>query len=327
MTEHPIASSREVRASRLPRSLARLICLAGVSTFLLHPGDAFSIARTPDPPADVASSSNTKPLDTVTVEAHRQLQRDVDHFVSSVIVQYLNDSLSRWDEPICPLVAGLDRERAEFILGRISTVAMNAGAPLAGEHCRSPNFYVVVTPEPDRLVKKWFARNPSMFDRSGGWVGISRYLHSPYPVRCWYNRQFLNSDGTTVSSDTLASGFSGLSIGVATSRPAMGTHISYFAVQGLSSVIIVVDAGQMVTLNIGQLADYVAMVGLAEIRLGANTGSVPTILRLFSETENTPQGLSEWDRSLLYSLYSTRQASLMQAGAIKASMVKRIEAH
>lgn len=317
MTERPIASG-----------VARIIGFASLSAFFLCPGAAFSTARAADPPADVASSSDTKAsLDTVTIEAHRQLQRQVDHFVSSVMVQYLNDSLARWDEPICPLVAGLDRDRAEFMLGRISAVATNAGARMADEHCHDPNFYVVVTSEPDRLVKKWFARNPYMYDRSAGWVGISRYLHSPYPVRCWYNRQFLNTDGSTASTDTLASGFSGLTIGIPTSHSVIGTRISYSAVQGLSSVIIVVDSGQMATLNIGQLADYVAMVGLAEVRLGANTGSVPTILGLFGETANTPQGLTDWDRSLLYSLYSTRQASLMQVGAIKASMVKRIESH
>ena len=86
MTERPIASGGEVRAFRPRRVLNLIIGLAGVGGIFLHPGDAFSTARAPDPPADVASSSDTKtPLDTVTIEAHRQLQRQVDHFVSSVV--------------------------------------------------------------------------------------------------------------------------------------------------------------------------------------------------------------------------------------------------
>lgn len=46
-------------------------------------------------------------------------------------------------------------------------------------------------------------------------------------------------------------------------------------------MIIVVDSNRMQGVNAGQLADYVAMVGLAEIRVDADTGPVPTILQLF----------------------------------------------
>lgn len=305
--------------------LARLIGLLGVSAFFLFAGDASSIARAlGDPPA----SSDTKtPLDTVTIEAHRQLQKQVDHFVSSVVIQYLNDSLSRWDEPVCPLVAGLDRERAEFILGRISEVARTAGAHMAGERCKIPNFYVIVTLEPNRLLKKWLARNPTIFDRNNGWGGIRRFLNSSDPIRYWYNKRFVNTDGTTASTDTFTAGLEGLSIGTSVTRSVLGSRISYSAIQGLSSVIIVVDGGKVNEINMGQLADYVAMVGLAEVRGDADTGSVPTILRLFSETETPPQGLSEWDRSLLHSLYSTNQSSRMQVGAIKTTMLKQLESH
>jgi hypothetical protein len=34
-----------------------------------------------------------------------------------------------------------------------------------------------------------------------------------------------------------------------------------------------------------------------------------------------------WDRALLRALYTTSQANVMQASAIKVSMVKTIEAH
>jgi hypothetical protein len=77
-------------------------------------------------------------------------------------------------------------------------------------------------------------------------------------------------------------------------------------------------------LNVGQLADYVAMVGLAEIRVDADLGETPTILQLFQESKNPPQGLSAWDQAFLYSLYNTRQASVLQASSIKTSMLKRI---
>jgi hypothetical protein len=68
-----------------------------------------------------------------------------------------------------------------------------------------------------------------------------------------------------------------------------GTRLRYGAVQKLTSVIVVVDSTQTTNINMGQLADYVAMVGLAQIRLEANTGTAPTILGLFRDTPTNPR--------------------------------------
>ena len=55
---------------------------------------------------------------------------------------------------ICPQVAGLPRNDGEFILARLSQIALVAGAPLGPEHCRA-NFYVIVTEKPNQLRKAW----------------------------------------------------------------------------------------------------------------------------------------------------------------------------
>jgi hypothetical protein len=77
-------------------------------------------------------------------------------------------------------------------------------------------------------------------------------------------------------------------------------------------------------LNIGQLADYVSMVGLAQIRLDGNTGTAPSILGLFRASDPHPQGLSLWDRSFLDGLYSTDQSSVLQVSALKTRMFRQI---
>jgi len=102
--------------------------------------------------------------------------------------------------------------------------------------------------------------------------------------------------------------------------------LSYGAVQALSSVIIVVDSARIAHLNIGQLADYVSMVGLAEIRLDGDTGTAPSVLGLFRQSDSPPQGLSLWDRSFLDGLYSTDQASVLQVSALKTRMFQQITA-
>jgi hypothetical protein len=72
-----------------------------------------------------AQGESRREMDTVTVQAtrERELKRQISNFVSSFDVTYLNDSLERWNTPICPLVAGLSSEAGEFVLARLSQVA------------------------------------------------------------------------------------------------------------------------------------------------------------------------------------------------------------
>jgi hypothetical protein len=74
-------------------------------------------------------------------------------------------------------------------------------------------------------------------------------------------------------------------------------------------------------------ADYIASVRLAQIRLDTDTGTAPTILRVFRDTEVQVQGLSPWDRAFLYSLYTTSQSSVLEVTTIKRRMFEQIIAH
>ena len=131
------------------RNLPALLVTTAIVALSLLAGGARS--------ADQPEQSPNPKLNTVTIRAQRErktLQHRIDRFVSSVIVSYGHDSFVRWDQPVCPLVAGLPRDMEEFILARVSQVATTARAPLAGEHCRA-NLYIIATPYPDLLLKKW----------------------------------------------------------------------------------------------------------------------------------------------------------------------------
>jgi hypothetical protein len=275
-----------------------------------------------------AHGENRREMDTVTVEAtrERELKRQISHFVSSFDVTYLNDSLQRWNTPVCPLVAGLSSEAGEFILARLSQVARDVHAPLGPEHCR-PNLYVVVTSDPDLLIEKWVKRDRRSFNTCSGFGYIREFLHSRRPIRVLYNAALRSSDGTNRDLGALALAGWRLSLNSCVSAGVAGTRLSYGAVQSLSSVIIVVDSARIPFLNMGQLADYVSMVGLAQVRLDGNTGTAPSILGLFREFDSPPQELSLWDRSFLNGLYSTDQSSVLEVGAIKTRMFQQITGH
>jgi len=69
------------------------------------------------------------------------------------------------------------------------------------------------------------------------------------------------------------------------------------------------------------------MVGLAQIRTEGDTGTAPTILRLFGKADPPPEGLSPWDQSFLHGLYTTRQGSVMQVSTIKTAMFEQMAGH
>jgi hypothetical protein len=269
------------------------------------------------PPQTAGKSHDGTSLDTVTIEAARkkkELWRHAGRFVSSVTFTYLYDSLPRWDKPICPLVAGLPRKQGEYILGRITQVATAAQAPLAGEHCR-PNLYVVATPYPDLLLKKWWARDVNMYNECSGLGGVKAFLHSKRRIRVWYNT--VPADGGSFDHSTASLFVNvGANFGCIT-----GSHSPAI---GLSQVIVVVDMRQMNGVDIGQLADYVSMIGLAQIRLDALPAG-PSILTLVENEKDAPEGLSAWDRALLYALYHTPQEKPeVQGMLMRSSMVSQI---
>jgi hypothetical protein len=270
-------------------------------------------------------------LDTVTVETARDrkaIERQVGAFVSGIAVAPYEQSLANWQTqvPPCPLVAGLPRDDGEYMLARISKIAKAAGAPLAGEHCK-PNFFVIATSQVNALFKAWGRRDPTMFGDAGGTL-IHKFLYSPTPIRAWYNADIYNSDGTPLGNGDAQGGGFDISQTRVNLR-AEATRIRFNDVRNLSSVIVIIDAPRAKGITFGQLAAYVAMIGLAEIRIDARAADAPSsILQLFADAGKVPPpGLSAWDEAFLKALYHTEHLDQHQIAAIKTSMIEDIAPH
>jgi hypothetical protein len=87
----------------------------------------------------------------------------------------------------------------------------------------------------------------------------------------------------------------------------------------------IVDTRRMKGVSFGQVAAYVAMIGLAQIRPEANVIEAPSILNLFAGgAKAPPPGLTSWDESFLKAVYDTRVTDRAQIAAIKTSMVQAV---
>jgi hypothetical protein len=285
--------------------------------------------------------SSESQLDSITVEAKKkareELRLQADQFVKTAVVQHSGESLTRWNTQVCPLVAGLPRDQAEFVLQRLSQSVRNAGAPLAPENCKA-NFFILVSSQADQILIELLKKRPRLFDTHNGLGPLQHFLRTERPVRVWQNWQ---NDGDDAGGVIIAEAFIGVSGGasmggaVGSSSAAMSnwptarlpnSRLSRSAVRSIYTAIIIVDLARIKSVNLGQLSDYVAMVGLAEINLDRPIVSAPSVLRLFSEEGQTPlEGMSPWDQALLKSLYASRAESVMQVSEMETHMVDSIE--
>ena len=287
-------------------------------------------------------------LQEVEVTAHRiELEKRVSRFVNQIAAaQNGGEGLARWETPpVCPLVSGVARQDGEFMLGRLSEIAHGAGVPLADEHCR-PNLYILVTPQPEGLLKGLEKRNraftfgydPLFYPPVETPASVvDEFIRTPRPVRVWYSTAEKDAWGKPLAycqsqlvlpqcdevhhkaaCDPTRYYRCGTAI-------AGGSHLVFSTVWTLSRVFVIVDQKRLQGVTVGQLADYVAMSGFAKLKADAHPGDAPTILTLFNAAPETAStGLTEWDQTFLKSLYSTERISKQQRGQIARQMVREI---
>jgi hypothetical protein len=336
MAKASLADCGAQKRQWLVRALAALLLFA-------LPALGFT-AQSADPTPQAPPTAPEHPvanvgLPKVTIQANKELRREVHKFVAAVVTQpRSHESLLRWNKEICPLVVGLSRNLGEFILARISQAARDAHAPLAGEHCQ-PNLFVVVTAQPDLVLKQWMARNPRV-DTQHGMAPLRSFLNSTQPVRVWYNPQPSCEGGAARPGSAAEMSSIGLPYPSAGNNVAAGppggmgptycdnsidTHLTYGDVRSISYAIVVADTNKLHAkhVTLGQLADYVSLVGLVDVRSDTDGEGAPTILRLFHDP-NPPHALTAWDRALLYSLYNTSQSGQLQLTDMEVTMVRRI---
>lgn len=277
-----------------------------------------------------ASQQPTASVGQVTIQALRDrhaLRAAVDHFVFSTLVLFGHDTYPRWDRPICPLVAGLPKNDGDFILARISQAARAAGAPLAGRGCH-PDLFVMATSRPKLLLRLWWKRDPNLYNTHDGIAPVWQFIASHRPVHVWYNIA-LGCGGSPMSTSAPDGSLAAAGVLISGGGTVCGQGVDTLLVNAtarkFSSVIVVINKRRVHGMTYGQLAAYIALVGLAQINPDAKVGAVPTILHLFQGVQHPPSGLTAWDRALLYGLYHTNSASTLQVSEINLSVLKKIE--
>jgi hypothetical protein len=312
-------SSNGVRGTMSPLSALKVLLDGSGLSFTSTRNGAIligTLASSTDSSANPVAGTPTE-LTEVIVSARREAEQArlaarIAAFVNGVTAFSPGDGapgLAQWHAPVCPLVSGLPREKGELILAHISDIARAANVPLAGEHCR-PNLYVYMTSRPKELLQGMEKRDFAFtFGVDALPLVVENFIGTPRTVRVWYhiNRE----DDAAVTGNVFR-----------------GPLHYVFA-----RIFVIVDQRRLGAASLGQVADYIGLVALAQVKQGARLDGAPTILSLFDRAQPAaPGSMSDWDRAYLKSLYETdvrtfhpfELRSKEQLEEIAQSMVKEI---
>ena len=262
------------------------------------------------PPADATQQS---PGDgaTVTIGDVEIIARPrgdtVREFVNEVAAPNRNRGIARWEKDVCIGVANLRGAAAQYIVDRMSAVALEIGLTPGEPGCEA-NVIVIASDSPDRVAEELVNErlNALIVGGSGmdqGRAALNAFASSDRPVRWWQISMPIDSQ-TGAAAIRLPRECGGSCTGGAD----------------------FVDLEQAQGVNVQQLADYLAMVTLAQIDPEADTHGFQSILNVFDSPASV-DGLTEWDQTYLRGLYRANRTRNIGSGLPELSdSIRRVQA-
>jgi hypothetical protein len=279
--------------------------------------------------ASSAAAQPTTQSDELVVTGER-LHDIVRDFVGEIAAAPSGErQMARWDHKICPLLAGLPERQMQYMADRIAQRAHQIGLETEGPGCRA-NILVFVTPDASRLAEGIVHEYRSLvaYYAEGGVSTMGRgpledFTTTTAPVRWWHVNQTVSADRQELGTEN-----GGSTVMRTTQSPS---RLRRATRQDFLRVLIIVDARQAQGVQLQAIADYVAMVSLAQLDPAGRTTGVPSILNLFAERDAgrpPPEALTEWDEAYLQGLYDARRAApneVWQQRDIVRSMVDGLD--
>jgi len=296
--------------------------LSGILAAVLMAGPQ-SPPPAPQTPPSSSQEPETAELGDILVSG---TARDTaSRFIESVGAAPASRRLARWPDSVCVSVANLSAEPAQYLVDRVSTLAEDLGLR-AGEPGCTANVVIIATVDAPAVARKLVEENHSAFRPGGSGMTLTNaaledFQNAERAVRWWHVS--VPTDSETGQRAVRLSGEDPPAISV-----SRASRLRSDIRDDLNKVIIIIDVDRISETNFAQLADYVAMVAMAQIDANASIAGLPTVLNLFEDPQGTP-GLSDWDVAYLTALYNaepSRSTAQGQAGDLRSLMLQAREA-
>jgi hypothetical protein len=279
-----------------PKLKLRRSIIFGCSSLLALPGlSSAQDAPTAKPEIEVLGERQTE----------AEARRDAHDYVRKTGIIRSDDPIARWSAPICPKVIGLHDDDRRIVEDRVRGLAQRVGVRAADAPCRT-NIIISFVTDARATARRVASRNPVTFNEVPQHARDA-LINGDAPVRWWYSTALGSSDGVSVAPqisgpEALGAGSeqSGWLLGVPGARGFRPSVVQTQIVRSLQSATVIVDINRAQGLPLDSVADYAAMVALAEVQ----PGDPPTdsLLALFANGGSQAK-LTDFDLSFLKGLY------------------------
>ncbi|HEX4026003.1 MAG TPA: hypothetical protein VHX18_00180 [Rhizomicrobium sp.] len=307
------------------------------------------------PPAAMAQTAPgdtpqkpSAPLESITVIATRPSEAVIDHFIfSRAAPARVTGKLARWKKGICPQTIGLGPRFAKYVSDRIREVAAAVSAPVDGDVSCKPNIEVVFTTAPQGLLDNVRKSQPVFLgyhDNGDQADALAKVTHA---MQSWYTTATDDmrgrpevdsgaSGGMTINIQPIqvpGGGIQGptgtltLTLPHASAQTVTGSRLGDGLSTELYNVLIVAEPAKLMTYEIGTLADYAAMLALAQPSALDSCEELPSISNLLAkDCAAATDHLTDGDLAYLRSLYrmGTADTLAMQRDTIRFQMEKTL---
>jgi hypothetical protein len=256
-----------------------------------------------------------KPPERVTVtgtRAHKVIQDFVKTFAAPTRVA---GKITRWEQGICPQTVGLNPAAVKFMNARLKAVAARAGAPVNDKpYCRV-NIEIVFTTTPQAMIDNVRKEKPDLLGYADNKEKLDALATVTRPIQAWYMTQTRDVRGN-VFTDVAHRYRRGQGL-TWPCPPGPDCELPDAVVMkstdsklgdGLRSefqhVIVAADPTKLTDYAMGQVADYIALVALAQVATPGACQPIASIVNLLAAgCDSNPDGLSDNDLAYLNGLY------------------------
>ncbi len=214
------------------------------------------------------------------------------------------EQLARFEEDICPLVAGMPRDWTAVLTRMIRENIVAIGGKMGKPKC-TINAVVIFIDQPLDLVKALAEAEPDFFAMTPR--EMTYFTSVARPVTSWHVTDTRDRDGQELGS---VGSIGGASADAKIVRNASASRLYSTIREDMLTGFVVIDRQATVGKSLRQLADLATMHLLLDVRQDAGAKDGSSILSLFEprpDDISAPRGLSRFDRGALTGFYTQRE--------------------
>jgi len=290
------------------------------------------------------------PAESITVTGTSS--KAVNDFVRAAATPtHITGKVARWDVPICPSALGMPLDVTELVVQRVKDVALKVGARVSSNPVCHPNIVIAFSTVPQELLDSIRKDHREWLGYQSSAEELDRLATVTRPVQAWYSTATVDLNGRRQIDSAQITG-RGLKIAApcslmtqgygpragdictfwlpnAIKAEVKGTRLSD-GLQAAFDHIVIIANPRMVHSTVSTVADYIAVLALAQINSLDTCQSLPSITSLLAPgCARVATEITGNDMTYLKAVYAANPDKLpeLQKSEIAYRMEQGIEGH